>query len=124
MKLEEKEMRAWVDGYISAQQQPVPRQQDDGPHWAVQRFFDLEQDHPELCWQAILQILHRRPGDKVLGLLAAGPLEDLIDSHGPAYIDRIEAEAGGNPEFRRLLAGVWESSTAEVWHRVLRARAG
>ena len=55
-------------------------------------------------------------------MLAAGPLEDLIHSHGPEFIEKIEEEARVNREFKLLLRGVWESSTEEIWNRVLRAR--
>jgi hypothetical protein len=58
----------------------------------------------------------------VLGVLAAGALEDLIQFHGPNFIGHIEAESRRNPAFRRLLGGVWRSSTPEVWARVQRAR--
>lgn len=115
-------MREWVDGYISAQEGYEDRENRDELHWAIQKFLDLEMEHPELCWDAILNILHREPSDKVKGILAAGPLEDLIEYHGPEYIEAIEEEARKNPDFRHLLGGVWESSTQEVWSRVLKAR--
>jgi hypothetical protein len=57
----------------------------------------------------------------VLGALAAGELEDLIEYHGPAFIERIEQEAARDPRFRCLLCGVWRSSTPQVWARVLAA---
>ena len=77
---------------------------------------------PEEYFAAILEVLRRNPGDKVLAVLAAGPLEDLINHHGPQYIERIEAESNINPQFRRLLGGVWEGSTPEIWACVERVR--
>jgi hypothetical protein len=76
----------------------------------------------EELWQGILEVLSRNPSETVLGMLAAGPLEDLIHYHGPAYVEAIELEARRNPSFRHLLGGVWESSTPEVWHRIESAR--
>ncbi len=51
-------------------------------------------------------------------MLAAGPLEDLIEYHGPDFIGRIEDEARRSAIFRELLGEVWESSTPEVWGRI------
>jgi hypothetical protein len=32
-----------------------------------------------------LEVIRCNPGDEVLAVLAAGPLEDLINHHGPQY---------------------------------------
>ncbi|MCW9027779.1 MAG: hypothetical protein OQJ80_02510 [Kangiella sp.] len=122
MKLTKEEMKAWVDKYIKAQDNNLGISRSGELHWSVNKFFELENEHPELCWKAILEVLHREPSEKVKDILAAGPLEDLIDTHGEEYIEVIEEEAKINPEFRKLLRGVWESSTPEVWNRVLKAR--
>ena len=84
--------------------------------------MDLVEEDPDACWQAILTILGRQPPERVLGILAAGPLEDLIQYHGPDFIERIESEACKNPAFKQLLGGVWKSSTEEVWARVQKAQ--
>ena len=122
MKLSTKELNKWVEGYIKAQEKDDSSLKDEQLHWAIQKFFDLEIENPDLCWKVILEILHREPSEKVLGMLAAGPLEDLIENHGPKFIARIEDEAKTNRDFKKLLQGVWESSTEEVWNRVLKAR--
>jgi hypothetical protein len=41
--------------------------------------------------RTILEILSRRPPEKILARLAAGPLEDLIHYHGPEIIAEMEA---------------------------------
>lgn len=122
MKLTKEEMEAWVNEYINAQDNNKGISKSGELHWSVNRFFELGNEHPEICWNAILAILYREPSEKVKDLLAAGPLEDLIDAHGEEYIEVIEEEAKDNPEFRKLLRGVWESSTPEVWNRVQKAR--
>jgi len=117
------EFERWIAAYIARQaSDAIPGPDNDPQFWAVDTFFRLNDEDPALCWKAILEILGRKPGDKVLGVLAAGPLEDLVGCHGPAFIDRIDAEARRNPDFRSLLGGVWQASTPEVWQRVLRAR--
>lgn len=58
----------------------------------------------------------------MIGILAAGPLEDLIHAWGPAFIDRIEVQAHRDLAFRHLLGGVWRSSSEEIWKRIEVAR--
>jgi hypothetical protein len=121
--MNQQELSQWVDAYIEAQKQSNV----DGDHplwWAIDKFFELMPERPEECWQAILAVLDRTKHKNVLVMLGAGPLEDLIHEHGPAFIDRIESEAGENPAFRDLLCRAWESSTPEVWARVKNARGG
>ena len=77
---------------------------------------------PEECWNAILRILELDPSKTVIGNLAAGPLEDLIEYHGPSFISTIESESKKNLQFKYLLGGVWKSSTPEIWARVQACR--
>ncbi|WP_412547826.1 DUF6869 domain-containing protein [Pseudomonas sp. PDM11] len=58
------------------------------------------------------------PPESVFTILAAGPLEDLIDEAGPELIERIELHARRTPTFRNLLGGVWAISTPGIWARV------
>jgi hypothetical protein len=85
--------------------------------------YDAVHDTPEIAWQAILEIVARGLTDKQSGLLAAGPLEDLLSYHGTQFIDRIEDEARRNPKFNHLLGGVWQNQMPdEIWSRVQKAR--
>jgi hypothetical protein len=80
--------------------------------WAVQ-------DYPELAWQAILEALNQPRMEPYLGTLAAGPLEDLLSTHGANFIERVESEARANPRFAWLLGGVWQHKMSEeLWGRV------
>lgn len=82
--------------------------------------FDwLVEDAPERAWDAINQVLEITDRVDVLGLLAAGPLEDLLSYHGDAFIERVEALARSNPRFAFLLGGVWRFRMSdENWSRV------
>ena len=52
-------------------------------------------------------------------LRAAGPLEDLLAEQGGEVIDGVEALARHDPEFRKLLSGVWQNAmTDELFARV------
>jgi hypothetical protein len=90
--------------------------------WAVMELDDMATDNPEAAWPLILELLKQPLVENAFGGLAAGPLEDLIEYHGPEFIGRIETEARINPKFRRLLGGVWQSSTPDVWARIEAAR--
>ena len=118
------EISVWVSAYIEIQQDQTRWRADDPLSWSVDRFMigTSMAAQPEDCWRAILEVLRRRPPESVINMLAAGPLEDLIENCGPQFIDRIEAEARGNPAFRQLLGGVWKSSTDAIWARVENAR--
>jgi hypothetical protein len=77
-------------------------------------------EHPDDAWRFILEVLHLDRNGEVVDVLAAGQLEDLLSSHGPAFIERVETEARTDPRFATLLGGVWKSKmTDDVWTRVV-----
>ena len=93
--------------------------------WTADLMFDLVRDHPDLAFDAICATLERCTAPQQVAMLAAGPLEDLLTEHGPAWIDRIEAEAATSPRFRYALTGVWKNEIKPlVWARVETARHG
>ena len=84
-----------------------------------QEFLWVIEDNPEMAWEAILIALHDPRGKSHIGVLAAGPLEDLLSRHGLAFIGRVEAKAKSDPTFAALLSGVWRNNMSEeVWARV------
>lgn len=116
-------MDEWVDAYISVYDSNDSLDEEHPCYWAIEKFADLEAGFPELCWQAIREIVERQPAHKILANLAAGPLEELVELHGPEYIDRIEKEAQSSSSFRVLLRELWETTNETIWSRILRARA-
>jgi hypothetical protein len=115
------ELEKWVDAYIQAQQ----IEGIDGSHplwWAIDKFMDAVQSNPELAWEAIVKIVQRRPSEKVLGMLSAGPLEDLLEQHGENFILRIEKISSADACFRKMLEHIWKSSTPEIWERLNAAK--
>lgn len=123
------ERHALVDAYIERYAKRIVLgkdnvflEQDINP-WAPQRFIEIGEDDPELTWELILLIFEKTSDPAILGMVAAGPLEDLVDEHGPLFIDRIEEQAKSNPVFKEALHGVWRSSTREIWARVEAVRA-
>jgi hypothetical protein len=87
--------------------------------WASDAIMDLSFEDPEVLWEFILEVLQRDPPTEVVEVLAAGPLEDYLAKYGEKVIDRVEARAKSDPNFRSLLGGVWRNSMSdEVWARV------
>ena len=72
--------------------------------FAVQR---LAERRPAELWQLILDVMATRPGPEVRDILAAGPLEDLIQNFGEQMLPDIEARAKADADFAELLRGVW-----------------
>jgi hypothetical protein len=75
--------------------------------WAWEMARDLIIDDPPEAWLLILELIRQAPDERVLGTVAAGELEEFIDAHAEAFIDRLEAEARRNSRLKEALAGVW-----------------
>jgi hypothetical protein len=74
--------------------------------------WELPREQPTLCLSAIVEVLGRIDAsapNRLLSVLAAGPLEDLLNQNGDAVVDEIDMLARKSPEFRLLLNGVWDS---------------
>lgn len=87
--------------------------------WAFEELEDLVRQNPEQAWEAIVSISRHSDDAQVLANLAAGPLEDILTYHGPAFIDRFEAYTRQHPEFVPVAKGVWgRGNEHSVWGRV------
>ncbi len=115
-------LRDWQRFY----QQQLPNPAEHNCHlpefWAVAMLDELAHNEPDTTWLLILELIRQPLGDDAFGCLAAGPLKNLIEYHGPVVIERVEDEARSNPAFQKLLGGLWLSSTPDVWARVERVR--
>ena len=90
----------------------------------------LPQEAPDLTWDTIRMVVGTYPEEdffaegeteaqSVCGLLAAGPVEDLLSFHGHRFIDRFEDEARRDRRMAWLLGGVWQfQMTDDIWERV------
>jgi hypothetical protein len=73
--------------------------------------WELPRENPELCLESIINVLARIDGsspNRLLSVLAAGPLEDLLAVNGHIVVEQVEVLARRSPEFRLLLNGVWD----------------
>lgn len=73
----------------------------------------------EKLWEFIVYTSQLDLPENVAGYLAAGPLEDLLASSGPVFIERVELLANSSQKFKSLLQGVWRNEIEEtVWLRM------
>lgn len=113
-------VEAWIAAATAENRSP----ECESNWWAVEQVIDWALDGDgEHLWRFITAAYKRDLSDKVVGALAAGPLEDLLAKQGPDFIDRVEELARKDPRFNYLLGGVWRSTmTEDMWQRVKAAR--
>ena len=105
----------WIALYSSAAGTP----EHDEHAWAFGRVWDMCEEDPNAAWRFVLAVLASDRSPKVMKTLAAGPLEELLAQHPHAMIELVEAEARTNPDFARLLGGVWQNAMPDdIWRRV------
>ena len=88
--------------------------------WAssIQIDMVLEERFEDL-WRLILMIHSLDQSTKVMELLSAGAIEDLLAKRGLDFIGRVEAKAKSDPSFAKVLGGVWKSTMSdEIWSRL------
>ncbi len=87
--------------------------------------YELVNAEPLKALELVKAILEIEDNPHLLGLLAAGMLEDLIPAEDGPVVDAVVAEAERNRKFRHLLGGVWFSGMSdEVVARLEEAREG
>jgi hypothetical protein len=117
------DIKAWAEAYIRVNEDHAITDESHPDYLAAYEFMDeLIGQLAEDCWLGILEVVKLKPSDWVLGMLAAGPVEDLLEYSGAEFIERIEIEAQKNKDFRQMLQGTWESGSPEVWQRFIAAR--
>jgi hypothetical protein len=79
----------------------------------------LVNEEDELAWPMIVQMVRLSADDRVLAVVATGPLEDLIRMHGLTFIDRIEVTARDDERFRKAVSGVWAEVPPDIENRLM-----
>ncbi|MET0121126.1 MAG: DUF6869 domain-containing protein [Candidatus Thiodiazotropha sp. 6PLUC9] len=92
-------------------------------HWTDDHLINLMLfEKVDELWKFVLQTYRKDLSQEVIGILAAGALEDVLALRGEEYIGRIELLAANDLKFKYLLGGVWQNAMSnEVWARVQKA---
>jgi uncharacterized protein DUF6869 len=118
MSLDQVEMNKIAETWIDLHRLPEDSQEREDKFWSWDRLWELVHDDPEAAWN-VIQIISEDGSDRVLANLATGPLEDLLVEHGDQFIDRVEALARRDAQFRKLLGAVWQNSMSpKLWRRI------
>ena len=88
--------------------------------WANDILDNIVHQDPERAWSIVLDIIKRSNSDLLIGIIAAGPLEDLLCEKGEIFIDRLEIEAANDINVRKSIGGVWGESkmNSNIRHRI------
>ena len=87
--------------------------------WSFDRLSDLIKQAPDDAYEVIRELVRQAPSPYVLGVVAAGLLEDLLSDWGERVIDRLETDARDDPKLMAACADVWKLYMSdEVWTRL------
>ncbi|WP_292025158.1 DUF6869 domain-containing protein [Maritimibacter sp. UBA3975] len=79
-------------------------------YWTDLLMAALVDDHPETALDAICAALALCDDVEEVEIIAAGPLEDLMDAHGADLLFRLDEIASNAPRFRLALALLWQEA--------------
>ena len=108
---DERIARVWLSYHESEQ---------DCEFWVVEKMLELVFEQPQRAWDIVLRInelsMTHPLREYVDGIVAAGPLEELIHAHGKWLIGKISEQAGRDERLREQLRYIYirESLDAAV----------
>jgi hypothetical protein len=112
-----------VRGYLEFAYKVVSGDRN-APQWAMEAVDELVRDNPDTAWSIIVKLIAGATDDRVLAFVAAGPLEDLLQTHGPRVMNYVEELAKSDRKFRRALTAVWISSPSDIAQKIETLVAG
>jgi Family of unknown function (DUF6869) len=81
--------------------------------------YALLHSEPDRALAAIFAVMQLTDDQKVLGQLAAGPLENFLGVHGREYLRLFHTLALEHRRLREVLDGVWQGAMPkDVWHQI------
>ncbi|MEZ5686465.1 MAG: hypothetical protein R3D78_11495 [Paracoccaceae bacterium] len=100
-----------------------PGEEPAEPLWSDLCVFELGA-HPQACLAFCLRALRKAETLWQVGLVAAGPLEELLAEHGAEVIAALEDQARRAPRIAYALTGIWtDDLPADIAARLEAARA-
>lgn len=88
--------------------------------WTAALFEHLAKDHPARALTTIQAALRLVDSPDEVALLAAGPLQTLVETHGVSMLGELEAAAQSTPRFAFALSGLWSEGAGAplLWAKV------
>lgn len=111
-----------IDAYIEydasgAGDWPVERVEDFG------EIIDCHRDDPDKALAYVVLAASRTDDEGFLGMMGAGPLEDILRDPSPELIERLVAEARKSARFRWLLSIPYQIAiAARAWAAIEKFR--
>jgi hypothetical protein len=99
--------------------EPFPLSKEERRGSVISQVLRLVDESPEQCWRFIEIACDMPLKPDQLGLLGAGFFEDLMDDHGPQFIDRVEAAAKHSRSMRAVVDTAWTNNPMD--QNVMRA---
>jgi uncharacterized protein DUF6869 len=123
--MSDQEHRSLAEAWIKYHYLPESEKETSNLFSAWVQLDNLVEDQPQAAWEVIQQLCTLDQTEHILANIAAGPVENLLCSHGSSFIERIEQLAKKDPVVRKMLGAVWGRNrmAADVWQR-LQAVAG
>ena len=112
------ELNHWAKSWI-AYETSQSAEERESLWWACERTLEAHWDAPGELWQFINAVHAMDQSDRIMVMLAAGPIESLLATHGDDYIVLVEEKARSDKQFAKVLGGVWQNSMSdENWLRL------
>lgn len=80
---------------------------DDDLHWSFFCMDGLKESNPEYAFDVVKKMIAQMTTHWQAGMIAAGPLEDLIAYSPDTILPLVESQARISHRFRWVLTGVW-----------------
>jgi hypothetical protein len=102
-ELEEKDIPKFIEDYLRFCDSSNP-----DCEWTLDILdYNYVDNEPSKAWELILELIKHATNQKQLYLIAAGPLENIINRHLEEVEKLLDVEVRRNRKFAWTLLGVW-----------------
>jgi len=107
-----------IEAWIAMSLAPQGSEAYETNFWSTEVIWDFCREAPTEAWDVILGLIEAATSEKLLALIGAGPLEDLMCYQGEALISLVEQEAVKNKKFLTTMKSVWlDSKDTSAWRK-------
>jgi hypothetical protein len=122
--MDAKDVDRLAKAYLKYTLAETEKEKEDIFNNEVYEIDKIQYESPDDLWLIILRIYNITDDSRVLTLLSAGFLENLLAQFPYQSINWVEEQAKKDPRFKKLLHGVWQNIMPdEIWERIQKIRA-